>query len=331
MSADELITGEERIIAEFLAPLTMGDAGALGLKDDCAVMMPPPGHELVLTTDSLIEGVHFLPGEIPAFKALAVNVSDLVAKGATPRAYLLTLALPATPTRAFMQQLAGELRKAQAAFGCHLIGGDTDRTPGPFTLTIAAVGVVLQGHSVRRNGAREGDLVFVTGSIGDASLGLRLLREPELADLARLDAAEREYLLGRFARPTPLLAAALLVRRYARAAMDVSDGLVKDLGRLAAASQVKVMADVERVPLSVPASRMVAAGMAAREKLITGGEDYEVLFTVAPEQVEAMNRFAARNAISVTQIGEVVTGEGCEWRNKSGDRIEFDVGGWEHF
>lgn len=331
MSADELIFGEERIIAEFLAPLTMGEAGALGLKDDCAVVMPPPGHELVLTTDSLIEGVHFLPGDVPAFKALAVNVSDLVAKGAMPRAYLLTLALPSTPTRAFMQQLVGELGKAQSAFGCHLVGGDTDRTPGLFTLTIAALGVVLQGQSVRRSGAREGDLVFVTGSIGDAFLGLRLRRNPGLADAAKLDAAARQYLLERFSRPAPLLATAALVRRYARAAMDVSDGLVKDLSRLAAASQVKAIAHVERVPVSGPAARMVEAAVVARDDLVTGGEDYEVLFTVAPEQVEAMNQFAARNAISVTQIGEVVAGAGVEWRNLSGGRIEFTVGGWDHF
>lgn len=331
MSADELIIGEERIIAEFLAPLTMGDAGALGLKDDCAVLMPPPGHELVLTTDSLIEGVHFLPGDVPAFKALAVNVSDLVAKGATPRAYLLTLALPATPSRAFMQQLAGDLAKAQAAFGCHLVGGDTDRTPGPFTLTIAAIGTVLQGQAVRRSGAREGDLVFVTGSIGDAFLGLKLRRNPGLADAAGLSSAAREYLLERLSCPAPLLATAALVRRYARAAMDVSDGLVKDLSRLAAASQVKAIAHVERVPVSGPAARMVEAAVVARGDFVTGGEDYEVLFTVAPEQVEAMTRFATRNAISVTQIGEVVAGSGVEWRNLSGGQIEFTVGGWDHF
>ena len=331
MSGDELITGEERIIAEFLAPLTMGDAGALGLRDDCAVLMPPPGHELVLTTDSLIEGVHFLPGDVPAFKALAVNVSDLVAKGASPRAYLLTLALPAVPTRAFMLQLAGDLAEAQAVFGCHLVGGDTDRTPGPLTLTIAAIGTVLQGQTVRRTGAREGDALFLTGTIGDAALGLKLRHNREVADAAGLDAVAREHLSARFSRPQPLLATAALVRRYARAAMDVSDGLVKDLSRLAAASQVKAIASIERVPISAPAASMVAAGVATRTELLTGGEDYEVLFTVAPEQVEAMTRFASRNAIPVTQIGETVAGAGVEWRNKSGGSVEFEVGGWDHF
>jgi len=205
------ISGEEALIAEFWAPLAAGFSGAFGLQDDCAVIAPPAGAELVVTTDAVIAGVHFFPDADPgaiAWKALAVNVSDLVAKGAAPLAYLMSVALPEAPHRAWLDKFTQGLRTAQDAFGCQLAGGDTDRTPGPLSVSITAFGVVPAGRMVRRATARPGDHVYVSGTIGDAALGLALRRDPVLGDRCKLDAAASGYLDGKFSRPHPPVALA---------------------------------------------------------------------------------------------------------------------------
>ncbi|MGH6814567.1 MAG: thiamine-phosphate kinase, partial [Hyphomicrobiaceae bacterium] len=202
--ASTLPSGEDSIVQEFLAPLTRGYPGAFGLRDDCALIAPEPGTELVLKTDPVVAGVHFLPSEAPsvvAWKALAVNVSDLIAKGAVPKFYLMALALPKTPERQWMEQFAAGLQRAQEHFGCVLIGGDTDRTPGPLSVSIAAVGVVPAGRMVHRHTARVGDQVFVSGTIGDAALGLMLQRDPHLAASWGIDSGIAAMLDGRLRRP----------------------------------------------------------------------------------------------------------------------------------
>src|SRR5262245_28082139 len=181
--SDDRLGGEEAIIA-LLAPLTEGDFGAFGLKDDCALLMPEPGTELVLKTDPIAEGVHFLPDDTPediAWKALAVNVSDLAAKGATPIGYLMALSFPGAPSRGWLTAFADGLGQAQGRFGCHLLGGDTDRRPGPLTISITAIGSLPQGQMVRRTTAQSGCTLFVSGTVGDAALGLALAKEPALA------------------------------------------------------------------------------------------------------------------------------------------------------
>lgn len=330
-ASDDIIVGEARIIGEFLAPLTDGDAGAFGLIDDCAVVTPRTGEELVVTTDSLIEGVHFLAGDVPAFKALAVNVSDLVAKGARPIAYLLTLALPSAPTRGLMTRIAGELRAAQNLFGCRLIGGDTDRTPGPLTLTIAAIGSVPAGGAVRRKGARAGDAIVVTGTIGDACLGLRLRKDAELGRAAGLDADQIGWLVGRFDRPVPPMGAVGLVREFASAAMDVSDGLAKDLARLCLASEVGAEVEIEQVPVSAPARRVTESGRVNLVDLVAGGEDYEVLMTVAQERLPELMLRAHGSGVVVSEIGVVTDGCDVQWRDRNGDLLRFQRTGFEHF
>ncbi|MCB1503636.1 MAG: thiamine-phosphate kinase [Hyphomicrobiaceae bacterium] len=331
MSADDIILGEADIIGEFLAPLTAGDAGAFGLLDDCAALVPQPGHELVLTTDSLIEGVHFLSGDIPGFKALAVNVSDLVAKGATPRAYLMNLALPAQPTRGFMARLAAELAEAQSAFGCHLIGGDTDRTPGPFTITITAIGTIPAGRIVRRRGAKAGDAVVVTGTIGDAAMGLRLRTDCALSRHQRIAGAMMDQLIASFDRPKPHIAGVNLVIEFASAAMDISDGLAKDLERLVGVSGVSAAIGLDLVPLSQPAHAMLDAGLATRAQLVAGGEDYQILMTVAPDRIEAMHREAAKADVPVTVIGRIASGAGVTWHGADGAAVKIPETGWDHF
>ena len=330
-SDDDVVRGEAAIIGEFLAPLTGGDPGAAWLQDDCASISPPQGCDLVVTTDSLIEGVHFFPGDIPAFKALAVNVSDLIGKGAMPLAYLLNLALPEPPTRGFLTRLAEGLQEAQAAFGCHLIGGDTDRTSGPFTLTVTAVGTLARGSIVRRSGGRAGDIVAVSGTIGDACLGLALRKDQAPADAVRHVPGGAAHLIGWFDRPRPDVAAADLVRDFATAAMDVSDGLAKELARLAAASKVGAEIRFEAVPLSPAAQAMIAAGHATKEGLVGGGEDYQVLFTVAPEDWRGLQAAAADRRLAISQIGSLTDGGEVIWRDGRGRPVEFEVTGWDHF
>jgi thiamine-monophosphate kinase len=326
---------EEAIIAAFWAPLAEGFPGAFGLKDDCAAFSPPPGCDLVATTDAVVVGVHVLPDETPdaiAWKALAVNVSDLVAKGASPFAYLMSLGLPEAPDREWLAAFANGLAQAQAAFGCRLIGGDTDRVPGPLSVSITALGTVPCGTFVQRATAQVGDRVYVSGTIGDAALGLALRRDPSLAARWRLDAAGRGLLESRFRRPEPPVALAVVVRTYARAAMDISDGLVKDFDRLCRTSHVGGRLEAARIPLSAPASTVVGANGVAIETLLTGGEDYEVLAVVAPERAADFERAADAAGRPVTRIGEILEpSAGVSVIGADGLALNFTATGWDHF
>lgn len=322
---------EDDIIQRHFAPLAAGFPGAFGLTDDCAVLSPEPGHDIVATTDAVIEGVHFLPHEDPAaiaWKALAVNVSDLAAKGAEPLAYLMALALPAQPDDEWFAKFAGGLRCAQMGFRCFLAGGDTDRTPGPLAVTITAFGTLPWGSMVRRSTARAGDLLYVTGSIGDAALGLRLARQD--ADTAGWPLAfkERDYLVDRFRMPVPIGLGAVL-RAHGSAAIDISDGLIKDCARLCAASGLGARIEAEHVPLS-PAARAIldARGVTVAD-LVTGGEDYEILFSVPAASAEEFER--ADKPRPVTRIGCLEAGEGVTMIDAAGGPLAFGSPGWDHF
>jgi thiamine-monophosphate kinase len=326
---------EEAIIGEFWAPLAAGFPGAFGLEDDCAAITPEPGCDLIVTTDAVTAGVHFFPGEDAGaigWKALAVNVSDLVAKGATPLAYVMSLALPEAPARVWLAAFANGLQRAQRAFGCSLIGGDTDRTPGPLSVSITAFGTVPKGRMVRRSTARPGDAVYVSGTIGDATLGLALRRDPALGQRWGLDAAAIAHLDARCWQPRPPLGLRAALLGHASAAMDISDGLVKDFDRLCRASRAGGEIDAAAVPLSAAARAVVAAGGATLADLITGGEDYEVLAAIAPQQVEKFEAAAAAAGTPVTRIGSIVDGaQGLSVRDGSGRAMAFTRTGWDHF
>ena len=326
---------EEAIIGEFWAPLAAGFPGAFGLKDDCAAITPAPGLDLVVTTDAVIAGVHFFPGDDAgaiAWKALAVNVSDLVAKGAAPLAYVMSLALPEAPERAWLAAFAEGLRRAQAAFGCSLIGGDTDRTPGPLGVSITAFGTVPTGRMVRRSTARPGDALYVSGTIGDAALGFALRRDPELALRCGLDAAAQAHLDAKYRQPRPPVGLRSALLNHASAAMDISDGLVKDFDRLARTSRAGGEIDATAVPLSAAARAVLAAGGATLADLITGGEDYEVLAAIAPQQVEKFETAAAAAGTPVTRIGFIADAAlGLSVRDGSGRAMAFTRTGWDHF
>ena len=334
-TSDQAMHGEEAIIA-LLAPLTQGCAGAFGLKDDCALLTPAPGTELVLKTDPVAEGVHFLPGDAPqdiAWKALAVNVSDLAAKGAAPLGYLMALSFPTAPTVGWMTGFVEGLRAAQARFGCHLMGGDTDRRPGPLTISITIIGSVPRGKMVPRTTAQAGDALFVSGTIGDAGLGLALSRKTGLKTAWGLSEAEADYLRRRYRRPEPRLALATALRHYASAAMDVSDGLVKDLERLLRASGVAGHLVAADVPVSDAARKAVAGRAQGLTELITAGDDYEVLATVPQDKAAAFIAAASAAGSPVALIGKILAGPpALAVTGADGQPLVLpERTGWDHF
>ena len=332
--SDTTVQGEEAIIGEFLVPLAVGFPGALGLADDCATIAVPPGHELVVKTDPVVEGIHFLSGADPrdiAWRALAVNVSDLAAKAAEPVAYLMALALPAAPKRSWLARFAAGLAEAQAAFGCHLIGGDTDRTGGPVSISITVFGLVPSGRMVRRATARPGDVLLVSGTLGDASLGLALAKGDARARVWGLEPAEAHYLERRYLRPTPRLGLRQALRQGAGAAMDLSDGLVKDLGRMCRASGVGARIEAARVPLSAPARKALAAAPEVLGDILAAGDDYEILVAARPAGVPDLLRRASDAGIPLTAIGEVVQDSGVAVLGSDGRAIRLARSGWDHF
>lgn len=298
------------MIARYFAPLA-NHPGALGLGDDAAVIVPPAGFDLVLKADGIVGGVHFFPddpSDTVARKALRVNLSDLAAKGAQPLGFLLTLALPKEIDDDWLAPFARGLGADAELFGCPLLGGDTDRTPGPIVIAIAAFAAVPQGRMLRRAGARVGDHLLVTGTIGDAALGLMVRRDPGHAESWRLARDEREHLLARYLVPEPRNAIAEILRVHATAAMDLSDGLAGDLGKLCRASGVSAEVEIARVPLSHAARAVLTREPTFIETVLTGGDDYEVLAAMPAAAVETFCRQAEAVGIAATDIGRIIAG-----------------------
>lgn len=334
MTDEPRLHTEEAIIQGFLAPLAAGAPGAFGLKDDCATAAPSPGNEFVLKTDAIAEGVHFLPTDAPAdigWKALAVNVSDLAAKGAKPVGYLMSLAFPEPPSRDWMAEFARGLGQAQAQFGMHLLGGDTDRRPGPITITPMVMGEVPIGRMVRRATAREGDSIYVSGTLGDAALGLALSRNAALATRWRLAETHAHALVSRFARPQPRLALGNALLGHACAAMDLSDGLLKDLGRMCSASGVGATVAYDALPQSEAFRSVRKVDAQATEAALFAGDDYEVLAAIAPDENQLFEAEARAAGVRVSRIGAFVSGAKVELQDASGKRIPVGRTGWDHF
>ena len=327
-------SGEERLIARYFAPLAK-HPGALGLSDDAAAITPHAGCDLVLKTDGIVGGVHFFPDDPPemvAKKALRVNLSDLAAKGATPIGFLLTLALPEEIGDAWLAPFARGLGADAQTFGCPLLGGDTDRTGGPITISIAAVGAVPHGKMVRRAGAKAGERVVVTGTIGDAALGLRLRRDASAAPRWGLTPEQRDHLEARYLVPEPRTAIAEILRAHASAAMDVSDGLAGDLGKLCRASGVGAEIAAARVPLSNGARAALAREPALIETILTGGDDYEVVACVPAGKVETLRQQASAAGVAVTEIGAVTAGQGtARFLGPDGRPLVFRQPSFSHF
>jgi len=299
-------SGEDSLIARYFRPLA-SDPGAFGLGDDAAILNAQ-GDEVVVTTDAIVEGVHFLSDDPPdtiARKALRVNLSDLAAKGATPAGFVLTLALRSADD-AWLTAFARGLGEDASHFGCPLLGGDTVSTPGPLMISITAFGRLPPGKMVHRSGARPGDRVVVTGTIGDAALGLAILRDGAVARALADDAAARQMLVSRYRVPQPRNALAQAVRDHAAAAMDVSDGLAGDLAKLCAASGVSAVIDAPSIPLSPPAATLLARGAVRIEAIVSGGDDYEILCAIPVDRFDAFARAAGIAGVAVTSIGTMI-------------------------
>lgn len=326
------LPGEFELIARYFAPLAAGMPGAVGLQDDVCTFQAPPGHELVVTVDALVAGIHFLPddpADLVARKMMRVNLSDLAAKGASPIGYLMVTAFSPDIDEHWVAEFTRGLALDQAEFGLGLMGGDTVATPGPLTLSLTAIGSLPIGRAVRRNGARPGDAVLVSGSIGDGALGLKVLRHGFLD----LPEADRRYLSDRYHLPQPRVALgrALMESGLIHAMMDVSDGLVADLAHITEASGVGAVLRAADVPVSEPAVAVLANEPDLMPLLLTGGDDYELLLTASPASVPDLITLAATVGVPLTVIGEIIAGSGVSVCDRDGAQIALGSQGFKHF
>lgn len=303
------------IIRRYFSPLTKGFSGALGLGDDAALLDVPAGMQLVITKDAICEGVHFRGDEPPALiaqKLLRTNLSDLAAKGAKPWCYFLAVSLPKGTTEQFVADFARGLAKDQKEFGIHLAGGDTTSTLGPMAFSLTALGLVAKGKMLRRTGAKAGDLLCVSGTIGDAALGLL---KPD-----------NRTLNARYLLPQPRVELGLALQNIASACMDISDGLVQDAGHLCDASGCAAIIEAPSVPLSSAARKILKSQPELMHTIFTGGDDYELLFTVPKKNLAKLKRLKG-----VSVIGQIKAGKGVNVLDAKGTKVSFLRSGYRHF
>jgi thiamine-monophosphate kinase len=303
------------LIARYFAPLATVP-GAFGLKDDAAIIPARPGFDLVITTDQIADGTDFFPEDPPhtiARKALRVNLSDLAAKGAKPEYYLLNLALPRPAREEWLTEFARGLLDDQLQFDISLLGGDTSATEGSLSISVTAMGFVPQGRMVRRSGAKPGDAVYVTGTIGDSGGGLALLK----GEASGLSEADRTYLTDRYRVPRPPVTFGAGLCDIAHAGVDISDGLIADLEHLASASGVGIVVEGEKVPLSPALKALWGADTLVRA--VAAGDDYQIAFT-APSGLRG----------PFTRIGQVRAGQGVSLSVK-GEEVVIMQPGYRHF
>lgn len=322
------------LIARHFAPLARNMPGAMGLLDDAAVLRPAEGCEFVISADAIVAGVHFpetaLPDEI-ARRALRVNLSDIAAKGAVPIGYTLTLQLPPDVDDDWLSGFAGGLAADQETFGLGLLGGDTIKTPGPLTLSVNIFGQTPENKTIKRSGARDSDGVFVTGTIGDACLGLAL----ETAGFVLEEAEDRRLLIDRFRLPQPRVSLGPKLVGIASAAADVSDGLVADLGHICRASNLNAEINLEDVPLSDAARRAVTDRQSLHLNLLAGGDDYEIVFTAPLTARDQLKQVARETGVPITRIGRMAVRDTAVppviVLDASGEQLEVRDGGYRHF
>lgn len=329
---------EFRLIHRYFAPLARAEPGALGLMDDAAVLAIRKGRALVVTTDTIVAGVHYLPEDPPeqvAVKALAVNLSDLAAMGATPCGYTLAATFGPGIDARWIARFAAGLARMQKRFAIPLVGGDTAATPGPTAFTVTALGTVARGRALTRGGAKPGDVIYVSGAIGDGALGLRVAQ----GKLRALSKSHRAALLKRYREPEPRVALGARLVGVARAAVDVSDGLIADLGHICEASGAAAEIAAARVPLSAAGRAAVRADPKLLAAALTGGDDYELVFTVPTARKAAIERIARALGLRLTPIGRMVRGKRGQWLGQGGNvrvldaegrPMRFGAGGYRH-
>src|SRR6185503_4561769 len=317
-------------IAKLFAPLAANNPGALGLSDDAATVQVPSDQELVVTTDMLVEGVHFLrddPADLIAKKALRVNLSDLAAKGATPRNYLLGLSLAPWIGDEWLTRFAAGLAEDQKRFAVTLSGGDTTASAGPLTISITALGSVPLGRMIRRKGARPRDAVFVTGTIGDAGAGLAVLKGEGVG----LSDFNRSALISRYQLPEPCVALGRQLLGIASSALDVSDGLLADLGHIAKISEAKIAIDATKIPVSDATQALWGQSQETIVRAATSGDDYEIAFTAPASARPRVEELSRRSGVAITEIGRVEAGTGAHLLDDKGKPIAVPRAGFTHF
>jgi thiamine-monophosphate kinase len=316
--------GEFQLIDRLLKPLARGYPGALDLVDDAALVDVADGRQLVVAADGIVAGVHFLPDDPPALvagKLLRVNLSDLAAMGADPLGYLTVLIRSPGTDDAWLKAFAGGLAADQSAFGLHLLGGDTVSTPGPLALTLTILGTVPRGQALVRGGAEADDEIWVSGTLGDAALGLRILQGLAVPEEDALK------LIDRYRTPQPRLKLGHALRGIAHAAIDVSDGLAADLGHILDASGVGAVIEAAALPLS-DAGRSLPGG---REAALGGGDDYELLLTAPADAAPALARIARELGLPLTRLGRVTAEPGLRVLDEAGRALDLKHSGWRHF
>jgi thiamine-monophosphate kinase len=326
------LPAEFDLIARYFAPLAAGRPEALGLVDDVALLDIDPADSLVVTADALIAGVHFLAEDPPALvarKMLRVNLSDLAGKGARPLGYLMTCALSDDVDEAWLAEFTTGLAADQREFGLTLLGGDTTGTPGPLALSLTALGRVRRGRALLRSAARAGDVVMVSGTLGDGALGLDVQRR----EIAGLPAVARDFLIDRYRLPQPRLALgqALAVGGVARAGMDISDGLLADLGHICDTSSVGAVLRWSDLPLSPAARTVLSAAPELSERIVAGGDDYELLVTVPAERVDAALAAASALGLPLAAIGRIEARAGVRLLDPLGAEMRVAHTGYQHF
>lgn len=321
---------EFQVIADLFAPLARSYPGALGLTDDVALLAADSDNETAATVDAMVAGVHFLPDDPPdlvARKLVRVNLSDLAAKGARPFAVMLAAAFPRGVELDWLRRFAAGLAADMAEFNIALIGGDTVATPGPLTLSLTALGKVRRGRAVLRSGARAGDTIWVSGTIGDGALGLRAAQ----GGWTSLAAEHVTFLADRYRLPRPRVGLGAGLPGLAHAGMDVSDGLVQDLGHICRASALGAVVEAGAVPLSPAATAALAGDNSLLATILTGGDDYELLFTAPPSAGPAIQALGREVGVPVIAIGTMQPGEGVIVRDGDGRPLALGRGGWRHF
>ncbi len=326
---------EVDLIKTFLKPLAQGATAALNLEDDAALLKQEPGNELVISKDLLLEDIHFLKSDPPediAYKALAVNLSDIAAKGARPYGFLLGIGLPKAPTKEWATNFAKGLQKISQTYDCPLLGGDTTGSKSGLVISITILGSLAQGAMIKRSTAKPGDHLFLSGTIGDAALGLKLRKQPALAAQWQLDSTATTFLIDRYTNPTPRLDLVDLLTTYASAAMDLSDGLLKDLEKLCQASKCSAQVNLSKLPLSDPLLTVVKQDESIRDLALSWGDDYEILTAVPQIKAKDFLSAAQNQGCKVTHIGQITTGLALPiYCDEDGQKITIKAKTFDHF
>lgn len=318
---------EFELVKEYFRPLTMGREEAGGLLDDAAVFSVPEDMDLVVSSDTLNSGTHFLDGELPqnvAHKALRVNLSDMAAMGATPVAYQMNLAFAKQPDEAWVKAFSEALMEDNERYNVFCSGGDTTVSEGSLLISITIFGYVPKGQAVKRSGAEDGDLLVLTGPIGRAAVGVKSL-------LGIIELDDPSPFLAVCHKPEPRVALSPAIAKHAKAAVDISDGFIADVSHLCEASGCAVDIELKDIPFTEETAALIENGVVRLEKLLTGGDDYEVAMAVAPEDLDAITAEARACGITLSVAGRFKTGEGLRVLGDDGEELEFESSGWTHF